>query len=437
MGKHQVEYGGRAFAQDASNAMKGDIVRGLVELITNCDDAYGDVDGKIRIEVEHRKNKPWKVIVRDRAAGMRKEKMVKAIGGLGGRTSGFEHGKDVRGNLGRGAKDLAAFGPVTFESICDGYYSRMVLEEDGTYDEPEEWKVSDEDRARLKIRRGSGTVVEVLVGAHFRCPRHTSLVKSLSQHYQLRDIISDSRRTITLHDLNGNKDDSLRYGRPSLNEVAEVDLEISGYPDAQAKLTVLKNTERFENAPNDTSRPEGILVKGNRAIYENTLFGLESNPYAHWFSGWISCPYIDKLARDYDDHLSDPQGQEDANPMPIITRARDGLETEHPFRKALAAAVEQVLGELVKEEEERARQSVTIESARMRRTLDQLGRDLGQLVDADLRDIDEDGLLVTAAETMLLSCGSFPMLPSSIRVRTRRSRLLSPANMPAIISTLS
>ena len=117
MGKHQVEYGGRAFAQDASNAMKGDIVRGLVELITNCDDAYGDVDGKIRIEVEHRKNKPWKVIVRDRAAGMRKEKMVKAIGGLGGRTSGFEHGKDVRGNLGRGAKDLAAFGPVTFENL--------------------------------------------------------------------------------------------------------------------------------------------------------------------------------------------------------------------------------------------------------------------------------------------------------------------------------
>ena len=106
----------------------------------------------------------------------------------------------------------------------------MVLEEDGTNDEPEEWKVSDEDRARLKIRRGSGTVVEVLVGAHFRCPRHTSLVKSLSQHYQLRDIISDSRRTITLHDLNGNKDDSLRYGRPSLNEVAEVDLEIAGTP---------------------------------------------------------------------------------------------------------------------------------------------------------------------------------------------------------------
>ena len=50
--------------------MKGDIVRGLIELITNCDDSYGDDPrGKIRIDVEHRKSAPWKVVVRDRARG--------------------------------------------------------------------------------------------------------------------------------------------------------------------------------------------------------------------------------------------------------------------------------------------------------------------------------------------------------------------------------
>jgi hypothetical protein len=39
--------------------MKGDIVRGLIELITNSDDAYGDeAQGKIRVEVEHRRNTP-------------------------------------------------------------------------------------------------------------------------------------------------------------------------------------------------------------------------------------------------------------------------------------------------------------------------------------------------------------------------------------------
>ena len=35
------------------HAMRGDIVRGLIELITNADDAYKDNDGKIRVEVDH------------------------------------------------------------------------------------------------------------------------------------------------------------------------------------------------------------------------------------------------------------------------------------------------------------------------------------------------------------------------------------------------
>ena len=159
MGTNRVNYTARAFKQDASNAMKGDIVRGLIELITNCDDSYGDDPrGKIRIEVEHRKSAPWKVVVRDRARGMRKARMERAVGDIGLRTSGFESGQPVRGNLGRGAKDLAAFGPVQFESISDGYYSCMTLEPDGSFNKPVERRARDEDRAALGIPRGSGTV---------------------------------------------------------------------------------------------------------------------------------------------------------------------------------------------------------------------------------------------------------------------------------------
>src|SRR5262245_37902296 len=134
MGIYRVSYLARAFKQDASNAMKGDIVRALIELITNSDDAYGDgAQGKIRVEVEHRRSAPWRVVVRDRAKGMRKARMAQAIGDIGTRMSGFERGARVRGNLGRGAKDLAAFGSVTFESICDGFYSAMTLEPDGSF----------------------------------------------------------------------------------------------------------------------------------------------------------------------------------------------------------------------------------------------------------------------------------------------------------------
>lgn len=393
MGEHQVTYAPRAFRQDASHAMKGDIVRGLVELITNCDDAYSDnTSGKIRIEVEHRRGKPWAVVVRDRASGMRQEKMVTAIGGLGGRTSGFETGANVRGNLGRGAKDLTAFGPVKFESICGGQYSSMLLEEDGTYDLSTERRAVPDDRERMGIPRGSGTVVTVVVSGSTRCPRHDHLLRRLSQHYQLRDINSDPRREVTLVDLNNNQNDGVRYARPSLTEVIGMDLEIDGYPDAQATLTIFRNAERYDNSSADASRPEGILIKGTRAIYENTLFGLESNVYAHWFSGHVVCPYIDELARRYDELFAARRQQDPANPIPIITRGRDGLEGDHPFRKALASAVESVLVELVREEEAKAKESATTETTKMRRTLDRLGQDLGRMVDADLREIDEDGL---------------------------------------------
>lgn len=133
-----VDYTGRAFHQDAIEAMRSDIVRGLIELITNSDDAYASLAserlGKISVEVEHRKGQPWLAIVRDRACGMTAEVMKARLKQLGGRTSGFESGESRRGNLGRGAKDLAAFGEVTFESIVDKEYACFRLHPNGTYD---------------------------------------------------------------------------------------------------------------------------------------------------------------------------------------------------------------------------------------------------------------------------------------------------------------
>ncbi|KUI13449.1 hypothetical protein AU191_16805 [Mycolicibacterium acapulense] len=392
MGKNRVQYGGRAFTQDAQAAMKGNIVRGLIELITNADDAYGPAaSGKIRVEVEHRRKSAWNVVVKDRATGMRMETMRRVFGQLGARTSGFETGQAVRGNLGRGAKDVAAFGPVTFASICENYYAEMVLEPDGTYDDPIERRVTDDDRQRLGIPRGSGTVVTITVDSRFRCPQHNTLVDNLSKHYQLRDINSDPRRELTLVDLNSSESEAIRYGLPSLAEEVACDIEVPGY-DAIASLRISRLPERADNPSSDPLRPEGILIKGNRAIYENTLFSLESNPHAHWFVGSLTCPTIDTLARQYDDLESGSQEHTSDNPMPIITRTRDGLEHEHPFYKALVEAAEPHLARLVKAEEKKAQEGGAHESARLRRALDSLGRDLAQLVDSDLREVDEDGL---------------------------------------------
>jgi len=392
--KHgRVTYDSRAFHQDSTEAMGGDIVRALIETITNSDDAYGKKPGKIRIEIEHRRG-PWKVITKDRATGMTASRMEDAIVHLGGRTSGFEDGADVRGNLGRGSKDIAAFGPVEFESICNYEYAHMMLDQDGNYTLDPPRKASPEDRDRLGIPRANGTRVTIIVQENIRCPQHAKLVAKLSRHYQLRDIMADSNREVTLVDLNtGGEPDVLRFSFPDLPVVLETDIPIDGYPEATARLTIFRNAERYDDPLSDPVRPAGILIKGRRAIYENALFRFETNPYAGWFSGRLECPYIDDLAREYDRRLLAHEKQDEQNPVPIITRRRDGLQKSHPFYKALAAAVETCLGPLVAEEEKRSREHVSTESTHLRRMLNGLSHDLSKLIDEDLREIDEEGLL--------------------------------------------
>ncbi len=89
----KVEYTGRAFEQDATQAMGGDIVRALVELITNADDAYGPNEGEIRVEVIRDEGEPIRVLVRDRAKGLDPDRLQACFGVLGAATSGFEDGE--------------------------------------------------------------------------------------------------------------------------------------------------------------------------------------------------------------------------------------------------------------------------------------------------------------------------------------------------------
>ncbi len=106
----------------------------------------------------------------------------------------------------------------------------------------------------------------------------------------------------------------------------------------------------------------------------------------------MTCEYIDTLALQYDDAEAAREEHDALNPIPIISRSRDGLEHEHPLYKALTRAVDAVLGELVQAEELKAQEGEVREDAKLRRSLDALGRDLAQLIDADLREIDDSGL---------------------------------------------
>lgn len=357
-----VKYTGRAFSQDAQEAMGGKIERALAELITNCDDSYArlqrqqgrPVKGAIRLEVERRRKSNWTLIVRDRAEGMLDREMKDKLTVLGRQTSGFDSGEDVRGLLGRGGKDVAAFGTVAWESIKDGRYSGLRLDPTGNWQLFKSQKATPDLRGKLRILRGNGTVVTVEVDKTHRYPQHNKLCERLPRHYSLRDIMSDANRRVTLVDLNkkDHKGDRLLYNFPDGELRIDQTIMIPGYPDVTAQLLIWRHGTRFDEDKRSPYRENGILVKSRRAVHEITLFGLESEPYAEWFFGRLECPYIDTLVNEYDQRFAKGVSHRDTNPTRLISRRRDGLDDEHPFTKALFGAAREWLEDLVEEEKE-------------------------------------------------------------------------------------
>jgi hypothetical protein len=87
----RVEQTERSFTQATESAMGNDILMGLIELITNADDQYGDQPGSILVRFP----KPdaettWDVEVRDKASGLGYDEIGPKLLRFGGRTSGHE-----------------------------------------------------------------------------------------------------------------------------------------------------------------------------------------------------------------------------------------------------------------------------------------------------------------------------------------------------------
>ena len=150
-----VKYTERGFAQDAEQAMRGDVVRGLIELITNCDDAYGAKSGTIRIVVTRPPDSKdfVELAVSDSAKGLSPAEMEKAFTHLGAELSGFADGENVRGLFGRGSKDTAWFGRTVFEAIKNGVLSVIILNRDGKGTLENRAATSD-DYVRLGLKQG-------------------------------------------------------------------------------------------------------------------------------------------------------------------------------------------------------------------------------------------------------------------------------------------
>lgn len=396
----RVQYTERAFSQDAQDAMGGRIERALVELITNSDDSYARLEarGKLReqativVEVERHRKRNWGVVVRDRAEGMTDVEMKQKLTTLGGSTSGFSQGENVRGLLGRGAKDAAAFGAVTFESIKDDKFYRLILQPTGAWKVFKPRPALQKDRDWLHIIRGNGTAVTIDVDAAYEAPRHGTLLERLGSYYSLRDICSSPNRRVLLVNRNDvrHKGDRVTYRYPQGEVKVNCEVPLEGYPGAVANITIWRHSERFDEDKRSPYRQGGLLIKSRRAIHDVTLFGFDNDPYAEWLFGAISCAFIDDLVREYDRRFEAREPHPTTNPSRIISRKRDGLAPEHPFTRALRAAGEQALEPLVAEERARARkEQKQIESDETRSSLRRLASAAGRFISKKLEEMDE------------------------------------------------
>jgi len=225
-------------------------------------------------------------------------------------------------------------------------------------------------------------------------PNRQNLEDRIRNHFELRLINQSDRRQVRLKDSTNDDSRKITYLDPKREEVHSSDIDFESYssdPECNAHLVIFRNEEMDLKPTSDSTRPSGILIRGQKAIYENTLFSFESTLAAHHFSGDFICPYIDRLAREYDERADSKEQQLDNNPIDIISRTRQGLETNHPFREAIQKAVTPILEELIKREEA-AVDNETKLSRSMRSKFSNLGRLLAEQIDRDLRDSDQDTL---------------------------------------------
>lgn len=387
--------------ENMDKMMRGKIERGLVELITNPDDSYQDLEedgerisGKIRIEIERRRKKQLSIVrVRDRACGMNMEDMYKKLGFLGKRTSGFEKGKARRGLHGRGAKDVAAFGTVHFESIKDGKYNHLIIPPSLRchWAVPRPQTATEEIRSRLGIPKGNGTVVTVEVESRFKIPQHETLVTDFSRYFSLRDLFSKPNREVTIVDLKTGREDPLVYKYPLGEKVFDDNITIPNYPGVTTHFIIHKHSTPFEQGT--LPYREGILVKSAAAVHDCNYFGLDSDPFSWRFTGESHCEFIDDLIREYDDREEENPDHPDhpaKNPMRLLDPFRDGLIGEHPFAQALYKKCKEILRdaiEVLKTAEAPPKRDVTDEA--LNRKLNTLSKEISKIFEKRLEELEE------------------------------------------------
>lgn len=351
----KLQYADRVAIQQADQAIRKDVLRALVEVITNSNDSYSRLEsagkptsGEIIIEIQ-RKHMNSMIRVRDFAEGMTDARMDKVVGTYGEATSGIKEDQNVRGMWGRGLKDAIfglGYGYVrSFQA--EKYYSSSLLVKKGipTFDLEDATPSNFFLREKHGIRKGNGTEVEIIVSRNdVKVPQFDNIRNHLQRHFELRPIMSNPKRRILLRELAGTgkckQEHQLAYKHPTGEMVLNTNFMVDGF-SASVNLEIYRS-----NIPLSTKAEEGdyadggLLVISKSMVLSLTMLKFENDPYASCFYGSIKCDYLHELLK---------------KDEPVLTATRDGINWSHAFAKALKAKVEEKIEPLVQAERDRAK----------------------------------------------------------------------------------
>lgn len=344
-----IEVDPRHTLRSIRSAIQGDVIRALVELITNSDDSYirlegsgVKVDGKI--EISYKKDGySCFFAVRDFAEGMSLEEIRNNFRKYGTATSGLKEGNRVRGYFGQGAKDALA--SMIDGRICsfknDVFIECQLFIEDKTpkYRISEPIKATDELRKFHKIY-GNGTVAYFKADPNItgRVPQFNTIHESLANNYLLRKIMTNPQRQVILIDENSGKSRRLRFMPPEGKEILSEEFILSTkYGDFPVTFSLWRAERELSQSGDD--RLGGILiVDAKDVVLGISLFKFDNEPLAsHFFGEARISNFRDLLIKE----------------EPVLKDDRSGLDTRHPFCQKLILELEKRLGEKVEEERKR------------------------------------------------------------------------------------
>ncbi len=331
----------RMLTTDANDAIRGDIKRAAIELITNADDSYkrlenknSKVSGKIEIEYE-RKLDSAILKFRDFAEGMSEEELEIKVRTYAAATSEFNNsqkGRSVRGIWGRGLiQSLLGLGSGTVHTIKDGKYNRI-----DTIREKRENKLFKHDqssankqaRAKIGIKKKNGTLVVAECSKIRTIPQFEQLREQLQTHFEIRRIIADPNRSIIFRQVRGKKiinERKLEFNYPKSKNVLDLDIPVKNFPEAKINLQLHECNEELTTVSEEKELAlSGVVFYTQGLAVDNTAFDWSADEAFSYFYGTCDCPYIRELA------LKDEV---------VFSTNRTGPNWNHDFMKSLKETV--------------------------------------------------------------------------------------------------